>query len=60
MEVQQFRLSGATEVHEVPCSHLEDQIVIFWEDIEEVFAQVKRIKHGINVVTTLRNSEGEK
>jgi len=57
---QSFRLSGTTDIDEIPCSHVNGQNVIFWEDIEDVYHGLRYIKHGSIVVTKLRDMEGKR
>jgi len=59
-EIQHFRLSGTTEIHEIPCNYLDGHNVIYWKDIEVVFPGVQYLKHGNIMVTKLRDSEGKR
>ncbi|KAF9363947.1 hypothetical protein BGX34_002927 [Mortierella sp. NVP85] len=54
---QSFRLSGTTDVKEIPCDQADGQNVIFWEDIKEVFPEIQYVSCGNVVVKKLRNSE---
>ncbi|KAK3817496.1 MAG: hypothetical protein J3Q66DRAFT_430945 [Benniella sp.] len=56
---QSFRLAGGTDVEEISCSHVNGHLVVYWEDIESVFPEVKRIKCG-NASVNLMRSPDEK
>jgi hypothetical protein len=53
---QSFRLSGQTDIEEIPCNHINGQTIIYWDDIELVFPGVKRVKCGNVSVNPLRDS----
>ncbi|CAO3567032.1 unnamed protein product [Mortierella alpina] len=55
-ETQVFRLSGTTEIIEVPIDHLDGQKIIYWDDIEDVFPGIKLIMNGSVAVNKLRDS----
>ncbi|CAO3566796.1 unnamed protein product [Mortierella alpina] len=55
-ETQAFRLSGTTEIIEVPIDHLDGQKIIYWDDIEDVFPGIKHIMNGRVAVSKLRDS----
>ena len=55
-ETQLFRLTGTTEIVEVPIDRLDELRIIFWDDIEDVFPRVKHIMNGRVAVKKLRDS----
>ncbi|KAG0213799.1 hypothetical protein BGX31_001212, partial [Mortierella sp. GBA43] len=54
---QTFRLAGSTQVLEIPCDQDDDQNVIYWDDILDVFPGVLYVKNGSMVVKRLRDSD---
>jgi hypothetical protein len=59
MEVtQHFRLSGTTNVEEIPCDQVDGENIIYWQDIKEVFPGVQFVKHGNRTVKKLKDSKG--
>ena len=55
MEVSQsFRAKGSIDIEKIPCDQVNDQYVIYWEDIEEVFPGIQHVKYGDTTVTKLR------
>ncbi|KAF9570637.1 hypothetical protein EC968_001524 [Mortierella alpina] len=59
-ETQSFRLSGKQEIEKIPFSHVGAQDIVFWEDIEILFPEVKYVKNGSVLVNTMRDSNGDR
>jgi hypothetical protein len=55
--IQSFRLSGTTDVKEIPCDQVNGQNVIYWEDIKEAFPGLQYVSHGNTTIMRLRDSE---
>ncbi|KAF9364113.1 hypothetical protein BGX34_002480 [Mortierella sp. NVP85] len=59
MEVIQYlRLSGTTNVEEIPCDQVDGENIIYWQDIKEVFPGVQFVKHCNRTVKKLKDSKG--
>ncbi|KAG0003371.1 hypothetical protein BGZ65_001769, partial [Modicella reniformis] len=54
--IQLFRLTGTTDIKRIPCSQVEEQNVIYWEDIEHFFPGVKYVQEGEVSVIMARGS----
>ncbi|KAF9364114.1 hypothetical protein BGX34_002481 [Mortierella sp. NVP85] len=54
---QSFRLTGQTDIEEIPCDCVDGDNIIYWEDIEQIYPGVKHVKNGSTAVKLLRNSE---
>ncbi|KAF8927517.1 hypothetical protein BGZ47_002108, partial [Haplosporangium gracile] len=52
---QSFRLIGSMDIEEIPCDHIDEQYVVSWEDIEQVFPLVKHVKDGKVIVTMMKD-----
>ncbi|KAF9559055.1 hypothetical protein EC968_006752 [Mortierella alpina] len=44
-ETQSFQLLGTTDIVEIPIQHMDDQNIVYWESIEQVFPGVKCVKN---------------
>jgi hypothetical protein len=53
---QSFRAVGDADIEEIPCDLVDDQYVIFWENVELVFPSVKFVKNGKVTITMMRDS----
>jgi hypothetical protein len=53
---QEFRLNGEENTEEIPCDFVNGQYVVDWEDIEQVFPDVKQVKNGKVTITMMRDS----
>jgi hypothetical protein len=54
-QTQSFRLAGTTDILEIPCDQDDGQIVIYWDDLLEIFPGVQYIKNGNAVVKKLKD-----
>jgi hypothetical protein len=59
-DTQTIRLAGNTTTKKIPCDHVNDISVIYWEDIEQVFPGVMHIMNGEVLVKLLRDSNGNR
>ncbi|KAG0052069.1 hypothetical protein BGZ89_003312 [Linnemannia elongata] len=55
-ETQSFRLIGNKDIEKILCDHIDEQNIIYWEDIEQLFPGVKQVKNGEITVSMLRDS----
>lgn len=53
---QEFRLNGKENTEEILCDFVDGQYVVYWEDIEQVFPEVKQVKNGKVTVTMMRDT----
>ncbi|KAF9121766.1 hypothetical protein BG015_005736, partial [Linnemannia schmuckeri] len=53
---QSFRLIGSMDIEEIPCDHVDEHHVVYWEDIENVFPGAKYVKNGSVCVNMMRDS----
>ncbi|KAI8358920.1 hypothetical protein B0O80DRAFT_495570 [Mortierella sp. GBAus27b] len=53
---QSFRLAGTTDVLEIPCDQVDDQNVIYWDEITDIFPGAQYIKNGNIIVKKIRES----
>ncbi|KAF9945330.1 hypothetical protein BGZ72_001467, partial [Mortierella alpina] len=58
-ENQSFRLIETTDAAKITLSHVEGQIMVRWDDIEQVFPGAKRVHSGTSVIPFHRNSSQE-
>ncbi|KAG0231637.1 hypothetical protein B0O80DRAFT_484960 [Mortierella sp. GBAus27b] len=54
--IQSFRLSGSTDIVNIPCFDDDGQNVIYWDDVQHVFPEVQYVKSGDVAVVRLRDS----
>jgi len=54
---QSFRLTGQTDIEDIPCDCVDGDNIIYWEDIEQIYPGVKHVKNGRTTVKLLRDSE---
>ncbi|KAG0051211.1 hypothetical protein BGZ83_003996 [Gryganskiella cystojenkinii] len=54
-ETQSFRVLGKDNVEEIPCFHVDGQYIVYWEDIEQVFPQIRHVKNGRVTITLARD-----
>ncbi|KAF9987940.1 hypothetical protein BGZ65_001035 [Modicella reniformis] len=52
---QSFRLLGKSDIENVPCEFIDGENVVFWEDIEQVFPEIKYVKNGDVTVNMMRD-----
>lgn len=52
---QSFRLLGTMRIEDIPCDSVNGQYIIYWDDIEQVFPDVRHIRNGKVVVSFLRD-----
>ncbi|KAG0310160.1 hypothetical protein BGZ99_000629 [Dissophora globulifera] len=45
-DTQSFRLAGTTEIQEISIQHVDEQSVIYWESIKQVFSGARQAKNG--------------
>ncbi|CAO3568621.1 unnamed protein product [Mortierella alpina] len=57
-ETQSFRLTGTTEIVEIPIQHVDGQTVIYWESIEQAFPGARHVKNGEVPVTAEKDFKG--
>lgn len=57
-ETQSFRLIGTTDIEEIICYYVGEQRVVYWEDIEQVFPNVKHVKNGNVTASLMRDANG--
>ncbi|KAK3848092.1 MAG: hypothetical protein J3R72DRAFT_518798 [Linnemannia gamsii] len=58
-DTQSFRFIGTTDTVEITLNHVEGQNVVYWEDIEQVFPGVQRVRNGKSVIKFLQVSDQE-
>ncbi|KAF9949366.1 hypothetical protein BGZ72_008848 [Mortierella alpina] len=56
-DTQSFRLTGTTDIVEIPVNHARGLNIIYWEDIEQVYPAVRHVQNGRVVVDMLRDSD---
>ncbi|KAG0274110.1 hypothetical protein BGZ96_004491, partial [Linnemannia gamsii] len=56
-ETQSFRLIGIKDIEDIPCDNVDGQIIVYWEDIEQVFPRIKHVKNGKVTVTMMRGPD---
>ncbi|KAF9115390.1 hypothetical protein BGW39_003061, partial [Mortierella sp. 14UC] len=56
-DTQSFRLIETMDTVEITLNHVDGQNIVYWEDIEQVFPGVKRVRNGNSVIKFLRGSE---
>ena len=56
-ETQSFRLIGKMDIVEITVGSIGGQNIVYWEDIEQVFPEVKYIQNGKVAVNMLRDSD---
>jgi hypothetical protein len=54
---QSFRLLGKLDTNDIACEQVDEENVVFWEDIEQVFPGVKYIANGNTVINMMRGSD---
>ena len=59
-DTQSFRLIETMDTVEITLNHVEGQNIVYWEDIEQVFPGVKRVRNGKSVVKFLRGSDQQR
>ncbi|KAF9304019.1 hypothetical protein BGZ91_008996, partial [Linnemannia elongata] len=52
---QSFRLIGSMDIEEIPCDLIDGHYVVSWEDIEQVFPEVKHVKNGKVTVPMMKD-----
>ena len=57
---QSFRLIETMDTMEITLSHVDGQNIIYWEDIEQAFPGVKRVRNGTSVIKFLRGSDQQR
>ncbi|KAF9998830.1 hypothetical protein BGZ80_006988 [Entomortierella chlamydospora] len=57
MICQSLRLLGGTEIETIACDRLDEQDIVYWDDIEQVFPGVQYVKNGNHVVGLLRGPD---
>ncbi|KAF9387976.1 hypothetical protein BGX21_000424 [Mortierella sp. AD011] len=57
MICQSLRLLGGTEIETIACGRLDEQNIVYWDDIEQVFPGVQYVKNGNLVVDLLRGPD---
>ncbi|KAF8920966.1 hypothetical protein BGZ58_004172, partial [Dissophora ornata] len=57
---QSFRLLRTNDVEEIPCFHVNGEYVVYWDDIEQVFPQLRQVKNGKITVTLMRDLTGKR
>ncbi|KAF9567258.1 hypothetical protein EC968_003462 [Mortierella alpina] len=55
-ETQAFRLLEGVEIEEILCDQLDGQNIIYWEDIEQAFPGVEKVKNGRVIVSLMRDA----
>ncbi|KAG0237895.1 hypothetical protein B0O80DRAFT_519814 [Mortierella sp. GBAus27b] len=53
---QSFRLTGCTDILEIPCDQDDGQNVIFWDTILEAFPEALYVKNGNTLVRKMKDS----
>ncbi|KAF9956006.1 hypothetical protein BGZ70_010057 [Mortierella alpina] len=53
-EIQSFRLSETTNTVKITLSHVAEQDVAFWKEIEQAFPGFKRVRHGNPIISFTR------
>jgi hypothetical protein len=53
---QSFRLLGRPDTKDIACERVDEENVVFWEDIKQVFPGVLYIANGNTVVSLMRYS----
>ncbi|KAK3830103.1 MAG: hypothetical protein JOS17DRAFT_196462 [Linnemannia elongata] len=56
-DTQSFRLIDPMDTMEITLNHVDGQNIVYWEDIEQAFPGVKRIRNGTSVIRFLRGSD---
>jgi len=59
-ETPSFRLIETTDTIEITLNHIDGQNIVNWEDIEQAFPGVKRIRNGSSVIKFLRGSDQQR
>lgn len=52
---QSFRPLGTSKIEEIPCDSVDGQPIVYWDDIEHVFPNVRHVRNGESMVTLLRD-----
>ncbi|KAF9287732.1 hypothetical protein BGZ68_001341 [Mortierella alpina] len=55
-DTQSFRLLGSTDIEEILCDQVDGQKIVYWEDIEQAFPGVQKVKSGRLLVSMMRDS----
>ncbi|KAF8933054.1 hypothetical protein BGZ47_011060 [Haplosporangium gracile] len=56
-DTQSFHLIETMDTVEITLNHVDGQNIVYWEDIEQVFPGVKRVRNGNSVIKFLRSSD---
>ncbi|KAG9060730.1 hypothetical protein KI688_008941 [Linnemannia hyalina] len=56
-DTQSFHLIETMDTVEITLNHVKGQNIVYWEDIEQVFPGVKRVRNGKSVIKFLRGSD---
>ncbi|KAF9079974.1 hypothetical protein BGX27_005821, partial [Mortierella sp. AM989] len=60
VEIQLFRLIRTTEIEKIPIHNVDGQKFVYWDDIEQIFPEVKHVENDEVAVTLMRDSEGNR
>ena len=55
-----LRLLGGTDIEELIVVYVDGEHVVFWQDIEDLFPGVQRVKDGRVTISKLRSSKGNR
>lgn len=59
-DTQSFRLIETMNTVEITLNHVDGQNIVYWEDIEQVFPGVKRVRNGNSVIKFLRGFDQQR
>ena len=59
-DTRSFRLIETTDTVEITINHVDGQNIIYWEDIEQAFPGVKRVRSGKSMIKFLRGSDQQR
>ncbi|KAG0052144.1 hypothetical protein BGZ90_006575, partial [Linnemannia elongata] len=56
-DTHSFRLIETMDTVEITLNHVDGQNIVYWEDIEQAFPGVKRVRNGNSMIKFLRGSD---